>query len=104
MLQQCRQRRLDREVHPVEHHINRVAIRGNVVGWLANDRPNPGVGEHEVEASQFGHAVVHHGLESLEVADVGLFGDDAPTGLLDQVDGFVEVLGRGHRVGNAVDL
>jgi len=49
------------------------------VGGLADDRPNPGVGEHEVEAPQFGHAVVHHRLESLEVADVGLFGDDAPS-------------------------
>ena len=46
----------------------------------------------------------HHGFEPLEVADVGLLGDDAATGLLDEVHGLVEVLAGGHRIGDAVDL
>ena len=33
-----------------------------------------------------------------------LLGDDAPTGLLDEVDGLVEILPGRHRVGDAVDL
>ena len=43
-------------------------------------------------------------LEPLEVPDVALLGHDAPTGLLDEVHGLVEILGCRHRVGDAVDL
>ena len=71
---------------------------------LPRRRKDPRIGEHEIEPAEFGDAVGHHLLEPFEVADVGLLGDDAPTGLLDEVDRLVEILAGRHRVGHAVDL
>jgi hypothetical protein len=92
MRQQRRQRRLDGEGHPVEQHVHRIAIRRGLIGQVVEDRRDPGAGQHEVEASQFGNAVVDDGPESVHVTDVGLLCDDAPSGLLDQIDGFIEIL------------
>ena len=41
------------------------------------------------------HAIADHCLDPLEITDVALLGDDAAAGLLDEVDGFVEILTRG---------
>ena len=48
--------------------------------------------------------VGHRLREPVEVPDVALLGHDAPTGLLDEVHGLVEIFGRGHRIGDAIDL
>ncbi|MFO0823413.1 MAG: hypothetical protein U0792_09905 [Gemmataceae bacterium] len=50
------------------------------------------VREHEVEPAELGNTVGHNGFQPFEVTDVTRFGDDPATGLLDQVDGLVEVL------------
>ena len=104
MAQHRGQRGLDREVHALEHHVDGVDEGGHVEPLLPRRREDPGVGEHEVEPAEFGDAVGHRGLEPFEVADVALLGDDAPTGLLDEVDGLVEILPARHRIGHAVDL
>jgi hypothetical protein len=49
-------------------------------------------------------AVGDDGLDSVQVTHVAIVSHDATAGLLHQVDGFVEVLGRRHRRGDAVDL
>ena len=56
------------------------------------------VGEHVVDAAEFCDAVGDRGLQALEVTDVALLGDDAAAGLLDEIDGLIEVLRAGHRI------
>ena len=103
-LQHRRQCGLDREVDALEVHVDGVDEGRDVQPLLPRRRKDPGVGDDEVEPAEFGDAVGHDLLEPVEVADVGLLGDDAPTGLLDEVDRLVEILAGRHRVRDAVDL
>jgi hypothetical protein len=104
VVQQRRKRSLDGEVHAVEHDVHGIEVGGHLVRLLTEDRHDPGVGENEIQPAELSHAVGDDGLESLEIADVGLLGDDATTGLLHEIDGLVEILAGGHRIGHTVDL
>ena len=64
----------------------------------------PALARTKSSRAEFGDAVGDDLLEPFEVADVGLLGDDAPAGLLDEVDRLVEILAGRHRIGDAVDL
>jgi hypothetical protein len=104
VFEQRGQRRLYREVHPLEHHVDRVDEGGDLLALVAADRQDARIGEDEVDTAEFCHAVGHGRLQPLEITHVALFGHDAAAGLLDEVDGLVEVFGRGQRIGHAVDL
>ena len=71
---------------------------------LAEDGHDAGIGQNEVQPAELRRALCENRLQWIEVADVGLLGDDAPPGLLDQLDGLGEVLLGRHRVGDAVEL
>ena len=76
--------------------------------WSSRCSPAAGkdarVGQHEIQPAEFGDPLGHRLREPFEVPDVALLGHDAPTGLLDEVHGLVEILRCRHRIGDAVDL
>jgi hypothetical protein len=97
-------RRFNRVENAREQHVHRIDKRGHIVGPLPHARPDAGVGENEVHAPEFGDPVGDHGLHPVEVTDITLLGADTTPGLLDEVDGLVEVLARGHRIPHSVNL
>ena len=58
----------------------------------------------DVEPAELGDAAVERLAQLLGLANVGLCGDDALTGLLDQLGGLVEILRLGHRVADCLDV
>jgi hypothetical protein len=74
------------------------------VRFFAQVRGDARVGEYKVDPAEFGDAVGHYLPKPVEVTDVALVCDDAPTSLLNEVDGFVEVFWASHRIGHTVDL
>src|SRR5882724_1903974 len=68
---------------------------------LAQD---PGVGEDEIDATEFRRTVGDRRLQPFEITDVTLSCHDATAGLLDQIDGLIEILRSGHRIGDARHL
>ena len=64
----------------------------------------PALATTMVTGPSVGDAVVERLLQRLDVADVGLVGDDAPPEGLDLADGLVQVLRRRHRVADGLDL
>lgn len=66
------------------------------------------VGDHDVEAAEFANALLDDLLQRIGIADVGLVSDDLSAFVLDELDGFVELVRSGvgvvHRVDVAADV
>src|SRR5699024_1067821 len=58
----------------------------------------------DVQAAQLGDAVLERGLQLRGLAYVRLGRDHALAGLLDEGRGLLEILRRGHRVADGVDV
>jgi hypothetical protein len=80
-------------------HIDDVLPRGFI-----GHRGDAGVGDHDVEAAEFGDALLEGGFERRAVPDVGFPRDDASAGVLDEFHRGGHVLGGGHRIRNTGDL
>src|SRR6202040_311027 len=85
--------------HGVDRVVPRLPVRA-----LVEDRHDPRVGHGDVDVAQFGNARRVDALHRVEIANIGDVGVDAPTCLLDEPPGLIEVLGCGHRIENGVDL
>jgi hypothetical protein len=72
--------------------------------WETGTGCQSGIGQDKVKATEFGDRVGKDRLKPCEVSDIGLFGHDAASGLLYEVDRFVKVFAPGQRVCHAVDL
>ncbi len=71
---------------------------------LAFHPGDAGLRDDDVDLAEFGEALIERSLEFGGFADIGLDGDDAAPGLLDQFGGLFEILGRRHLVADGVDV
>ena len=95
---QVRDGRLGGVPHAGEVDVDHV-LPGRVVEFFQRaEAEDPGVGRHDVQPPELGHAVVDGRLEGAVVTDVGLGGDDAPVQRLDLLHRLGQIVGGGHRI------
>ncbi len=98
LLDQVRDRRLGRVPDPGQVGVDHV-LPGSLI--QLGSQPvgrDAGVGRHDVQPAQLGHAVVQSRLQRGIIADVGLGRHDPPVQRLDLLDRLGQVLRRRHRV------
>jgi hypothetical protein len=79
-------------------------VHPSLQGRLAFHARDAGLGYDDVDLAELGDAALQRLTELGRLADVGLRRDDAATGLLHQLGGLFEVLGRRHRVADGRDV
>ena len=103
-LAQVRDRRLGGVPDAGQVDVDHVLPVGIAELFKRAEAEDPGVGRHDVEPPEPGHAVVQRGLQRAVVPHVGLGGHDAAVEGLDLLDRLGQVRRARHRVRDGRDL
>ena len=85
-------------------HTGEVDVDHVLPGIRIGHRGDPGIGDHDVQPTEFGDALSQCGLQPGPVADIGLSGHNSRSGVLHEFDRGRKIVRGGQRVGNAGDL
>ena len=104
LVQQHRDRCFAGVEHPGEHDVHRVVPCLHRPRLVADDRQDAGVGQHDVDSAEFGHALIEHRLHCDHVPHVRLQGDDPSVKGLNLLHRLCEVVLGARRISTGGDL